>query len=401
MTWHLQIPVILAALRRHRSNVTLICLQIAFTMAVLANLVFVISGDLQRYRIPTGVPEQDVGVIQSIGAVGIENTGTALGSLYALRAIPGIVDAAIGTPPLWRPQANNIYTDVNRLHSIVKAYKFQGSQGYSDTLGLQVVAGRNLVDGDAPDINTVDSSTVFPALITQTLAARLFQDQSALGRQIVDGSSVMRVVGVVAHLRAQITGATDDDYAVLTEFGVGTQNIGGSFVIRSAPGRLDDVLKRAAAALSQVNPGHVTQLVKTMPELRQDYFQGDKVKNQMIILILIILLTVATFGLGGINAYWVQQRRRQIGVRRALGATRGDIFFYFQAENMLIVFMGLSAGIVLTYLANHVLMNEFEIDRIPFQYVVLSIVGVCILGQVAVFLPALQATRVAPASATQ
>jgi len=401
MTRQLQIPVIFAALPRHKAHVSIICLQIAFTMAVLANLIFVIAGDLQRYRTPTGVAEADVGMIQSIGAIGVQNSGTALGSLYALRGVIGVTNASIGQPPLWRPKAENIYADTDRLRPITKAYKFRGSQGYSDTLGLQMIAGRNLTDGDAPDIGQIGSSTVFPALITKALADRLFHGSNPLGQQILDGTSVMRVTGVVSHLRAEITGAAEDDYAILTEFGVSSQNIGGSFVIRAAPGKLDDVLKNASVALAKANPGHVTQLSKSMSELRQDFFQGDQAKNRMIILILVILLAVAAFGLAGISAYWVQQRRRQIGVMRALGAARGDVMFYFQAENLLVVSMGLVAGVAMTYLANNMLMSEFEIQRIPLRYVVFSIVAVWILGQAAVLVPAIQGAKVAPSTATQ
>lgn len=399
MTKQLQIPVILAALRRHKAHVSIICLQVAFTMAVLANLVFVIAGDMQRFRTPTGIDEANVGVIQSIGAAGMQNPGTALGNLYALRGVPGVTHAAIGLPPLWRPKAENIYADVERLRPVTRIYKFQGSQGYSDTLGVQVIAGRNLTDGDAPDITSIGPSTVFPALITQALAERLFHKSSPLDQQIVDGSSIMRVVGVVSHLRAQVTGAIDDDYGVLTEFGVGEQDIGGAIVIRTAEGqRLDDVMKKAVEVSARTNPGHVIQLVKSMGQLRDDYFQGDRAKNRMIAMILAILLIVAAFGLGGINAYWVQQRRRQIGVMRALGATRSDILFYFQMENLLVVALGLVIGIAMTYAGNHLLMIGFEIPRIPPQYILFSVIGVWLLSQAAVLIPALQAARIGPAT---
>jgi putative ABC transport system permease protein len=398
MTWKLQFSVILAALRRHKSNVSIICLQIAFTMAVMANLVFVIGSDMQRYHSPTGVDEADVGVIQSIGAIGIENTGTALGSLYALRGVAGVANAAIGLPPLWRPNIENLYSDVDRIYPIAKVYHFRGSQGYSDTLGVRVIAGRNLTDEDAPDFDSIGSSTVFPALITQALAERLFQGRNPLGQQIIDGSAVMRVIGVIASLRAQVTGADNDDYAILTQFKVGSQNIGGAFVIRAVSGKLNDVLKKAASELAKANPGHVTHLVKTVADLREDYFRSDRAKNQMITLILVILLTVSTFGIAGISAYWVQQRRRQIGVRRALGATRSDILFYFQAENLLIVTIGLVVGIAMTYLGNHLLISEFEVRPIPLPYVLFSAIAVLALGQVAVLVPALQAAKVEPSS---
>jgi hypothetical protein len=63
-----------------------------------------------------------------------------------------------------------------------------------------------------------------------------------------------------------------------------------------------------------------------------------------------------------LSSFWVSQRRRQIGIRRSLGATAGDILRYFHAENFLIV----SGGVVLAFSANLDLMQLYELPRIQF-----------------------------------
>src|SRR3546814_16609456 len=80
---------------------------------------------------------------------------------------------------------------------------------------------------------------------------------------------------------------------------------------------------------------------------------------------IVALLLVTALGIVGLTSFWVSQRRRQIGVRRALGATRGDILRYFQTENFLIVSVGIVMGLLLAYGLNQGLMQHSEIALLP------------------------------------
>jgi len=117
--------------------------------------------------------------------------------------------------------------------------------------------------------------------------------------------------------------------------------------------------------------------------------------------ICLILLAVTGAGIVGLTSFWVGQRHKQIGVRRALGARKLDILRYFQAENLLIAGGGALAGIVLAIGLNLWLMHRFEMDRIPVVYVLLGVAVVLALGQLAVFAPARRAANVPPVVATR
>ncbi|WP_340649218.1 ABC transporter permease, partial [Pseudoxanthomonas winnipegensis] len=99
--------------------------------------------------------------------------------------------------------------------------------------------------------------------------------------------------------------------------------------------------------------------------------------------------------------FWVGQRTRQIGIRRAVGATRRDILRHFQAENFLIVGAGVVLGMLLAYGLNQLLMRQYELDRLPLFYLPIGAALLWALGQLAVLGPALRATRVPPAIATR
>ncbi|MET7142083.1 FtsX-like permease family protein [Xanthomonas sp. PPL139] len=402
---------ILSALGSHRAAVVLMALQIALTLAVLCNLVFIIARTYQRVHTPTGVMEQDIGLIQSIGVIGEPGNVSSVGrNLDLLQAVPGVEAAAFGPPPLAGPNRAQLFLQPQATQPVARATLFNGSQGLNRTLGIRIVAGRDLRDAELPGASALFGAPAgverrLPALITPSLAAKLFPGVSPLGRtlyaSLFNQQVGLDVVGVMAPVRGSITGHDDDADALLTEVAARSEGWGGIYLIRSKPGQLAQVLPRAAAAMQRANPTYVQQEVSTLQEMRADYFKSDSAVARMLLAIILILLTVTALGIGGLASFWVQQRTRQIGIRRALGATRGDILRYFQLENLLIVGGGALLGAVLAYVMNQWLMQRFELERLSSPTVLTGIVAVWLLGQCAVLGPALRAAAVPPATATR
>ena len=113
------------------------------------------------------------------------------------------------------------------------------------------------------------------------------------------------------------------------------------------------------------------------------------------------LLIVTGFGIVGLASFRVQQRTKQIGIRRALGATRGQILHYFQIENFLLSSIGIVLGMLLAYAINQLLMGKYELPRLPLIYLPIGAITLWLLGQFAVFWPARRAAAVPPAVATR
>ena len=117
--------------------------------------------------------------------------------------------------------------------------------------------------------------------------------------------------------------------------------------------------------------------------------------------VIFCLLTITALGIVGMASFWVAQRTRQIGTRRALGATKFDILRYFQTENFIITTLGLIGGGILAYAFSLYLMSAYQAPRLPWYYVPVGFVCLWLLGQLAVLGPALRASRVPPAVATR
>ena len=385
---------IFSALRRHKAAVTLLVLEIALTMAVLGNLLFIVNASMRLEHERTGVMEPDIGVIQSIGVIGTPNPGTAAGNIDLLDRVPGVVAASFGDVPLG-VRTYPVYADPDLHKRLAAPYLFEGAQGYAKTLGVQVIAGRLPREDELPSSN----AKIEPGLITRALAQHLYPQQSPLGRMLYlgqHGGGGVRIVGVLRQLRGSITGRNSDSDSILLEAKVGNQNLGGLYLIRSQPGQLKRVLPLAVKALQKANPGHVTSMVKTMVQIRQMEFRGASAINRILMAITAILLIVTALGVSGLASFWVQQRTRHIGTRRALGATRGAILRHFQAENLIIVSMGVALGAALTIGLNVLLMQRFAQPRLPLQYVAFGALAMWLLGQLAVLGPALRAARVPP-----
>src|SRR6185437_11772767 len=136
----------------------------------------------------------------------------------------------------------------------------------------------------------------------------------------------VRVVGVLADLvRANAYNDATAHYSVVLPLFMGAGK-DQSYVIRTRPQDREAVLKAAVAALKKADPERVVTRQRTYDEVREKFFANDRAMAGVIV----ALLTVTALGIVGLASFWVGQRRRTIGVRRALGATRGDILRYFQ-----------------------------------------------------------------------
>jgi putative ABC transport system permease protein len=140
--------------------------------------------------------------------------------------------------------------------------------------------------------------------------------------------------------------------------------------------------------------------MKTFTETRRDAYRANRALTAILLAVNLLLVAVTALGIAGLASYWVAQRQRMIGVRRALGARRFDILAYFHAENLLIVGVGAVLGVA-TALGINTLLLKAGVPRIESVHLWAGVLAVLLTGQLAVLMPALRAARVPPALATR
>jgi putative ABC transport system permease protein len=160
-------------------------------------------------------------------------------------------------------------------------------------------------------------------------------------------------------------------------------------------------MKAVEKKLIETDRLRVLEQIQPQTEARREAYRDDRGLAVILAIVCTALLAVTAFGIVGLTSYWVAQRRRQIGIRRALGATRNAIVRYFQTENFLIAAAGAAAGVGLSVALNLWMMSFLAMERLDSLYAVVGAVVVLLLGQAAVLWPALKAASVPPALATR
>ncbi|MCX7513664.1 ABC transporter permease [Frateuria hangzhouensis] len=407
----MQLRPIFSSLRHHKLTATLLVLQVAFTLAIVANASFMVVQRLQRMGTPSGVTEDELSMIRVEG-IGKDDNHQArhLADLDALGRLPGVRSAVAIGPSL--PFSGNINSygacpSQEALERAIAASSldhsgclsidtYAGSPGFVRTLGLQLIAGRDFTAGEYV---TGDVSAV---MLTQAAARRLFPGQEALGRMVYAGKQGSRVVGIVRDVMRPLLRGDGSDHEVM----LWPQLPDGdsvTYLLRSAPQHRGRVLAAAAAALQRLDSRRLIPASgqRTFAQLRAHYFQRDRTMVGLLVAAGLGLLFVTVLGISGLANFWVQQRTRTIGIRRAIGATRVDILRYFQAENFLIVGGGVLLGMLLALALNLLLMSRYELPRLPLAYLPVGALALWLLGQLSVLAPALRASRVPPVVATR
>ncbi|UPG88955.1 FtsX-like permease family protein [Luteibacter aegosomaticola] len=401
----LDIAPILAALRRHRITSTLLVLQIALTCAIVCNAVFLVTDRIRWMDTPSGIDEDRIAAIRmSTPGQGVDIHARAEADLAALRAVHGVEDVStINSLPFGgRSWTSGVRLDLSEKVPVASMAMYYGERA-PQLLGAQLQEGRWIRPdeyGWIDDIATKKVASSHVVMLTQPAATRLFPGKDAVGQMIYVGDDGYRVVGIVRRLaNADLNRATIGE-AIITPFRM-LPTYGAGYVIRTAPGQAGTVLAAAAAALKKVDARRVVTEKTTYAEVRSDFFASDRALAAMLVGACVVLLAITALGIVGLASFWVAQRRRQIGVRRALGATRGDVLRYFQTENFLLASMGIALGMVLAYGMNVVLMVHYELPRLPWGYLPAGALSLWLLGQLAVLAPALRAAAVSPVEATR
>jgi putative ABC transport system permease protein len=390
-----------AALRRHRMATVLIGLQIALACAVLCNSLFLLSNRLHLMSMVSGVDERNLIAISLQGSSDDLGRDTLLRVKQALRGIASVESVSMTNAVPFTQQAGE-----NGFRSVIDdpRYNQQGHFYVADndfihTTGLHLVAGRWLGEDE-----TSKSASFLPSsssiLMSRSYAQRVWPGQPSLGQVLFADGAQRRVVGLIDDLaRPNPEPLALDNTFLLT----GPDVLGDVFVLRTDPASRDRVLRQALDAVARVAPEVVIDqdYSGTLSELRDRYFASNRAMAGMLCGIIAAMLLVTALGIVGLASFWVQQRRRQIGIRRAIGARRSDILGYFQTENFLIVSGGIAAGMVLAFALNIVLMKLYEVPRLPLAYLPWGAVVLWILGQLAVLGPAIRAARVPPVVATR
>ena len=410
----MEIGPIFSSLLRSRTGPLLVALQVAISLAILANALFVVEQRIAVSKRPSGVAkEQDVGYVYARPLERRphpEAIAEQRRELAALEAIPGVVSAAwTNQMPMSRSgNSSSIRLSPTQARESATPAFYSVQPGFVETMGMKLVEGRDLAEGDMieydPRTARPDDGVPQVVLVSLPLAKFLFPDATTyVGRELWQGSpermQPMRIVGVVENLMSPGAGSQTGAYSVILPIRMSVAF--SRWVIRAEPGKLDKALSDAEETLRKMSSTPLRTFKRSVAEDRTSRYRNERAMAWMLVSISALLLLVTSSGIVGMTMLRVAQRRKQIGVRRALGARWRDILRYFMVENFIITTGGIAAGLLLALGLNRLLIAYTGVPRLPIEYMAYGAAALWVLGIVAVYGPASKAASISPAIATR
>jgi putative ABC transport system permease protein len=273
------------------------------------------------------------------------------------------------------------------------------SPSYFRTLGMRVRKGRTLGEHDA-------KGAPFVTVINETMVRLYFKGEEAVGKrilvqEIVPGKTQLgseipwEVVGVVADEKVDNLGGRGDNpgmYVSNEQSPVFYQ----ALVVRAAmdPAGLKESLGRA---IHEINRDQSVTEVKTLEQIKAESTATNRLQSMLLTVFAAIAVLLAAIGIYGVISYSVEQRTHEIGIRAALGASKGDLVRLVLRSGMAMAGIGLVLGFGgafgLTRLLKNLLFGVGERDPVTLGAVAALLAGVALA---ACYIPARRATKVDP-----
>jgi putative ABC transport system permease protein len=395
----------LRALMRNKIGALLIALQIALTLTIMVNAIFMMLARSAQMARPSGVDEQNTFYLTNTVFAPNYNLQAALAQdLQRIRQTPGVVAATqINAIPLsgggWSMSLQNKPGD--DIDGTGVAVYMVDEQGIA-AMGLELIAGENFAPSDV--IWREQGATEWPAkiILSQAMAAQMFDGdwKKALGQTLyINNHEPMQITGIIKSLQAPWNGWDNVENAMLVPQQLDSRN--SRFFIRTEPGRRDALMPQLEKALAESDKGRIVRNMQTMEQTRADSYREDLATYNILLTVIIVLTLITGFGIVGLAMFSINRRTRQIGTRRALGASQWQIMRYFMLENLLISGLGVLLGIGGAVGLNIWLVSTFAMKPLTPGLLLIGCAALLAVGQLAVSYPALIAARISPATATR
>jgi putative ABC transport system permease protein len=373
----MEIGPIWRAMMRNKTGAILIALQIAVTMAIMVNAISIMQEKDRMMSRPSGLDEHNLFSIASVGfAKDFNERVTIEEDLAALRAMPGVVNAiqSNAVPLSGSGWSMGLQTEPGaEIDGTGVGLYFVDEHGL-DTYGVNLLAGENFSASDV--VWRERAATEWPdkTIITRAMAEAMFPDDwaSALGKTVyIADTQPITITGIVEKMQG------------------------------SWPGWDDSVMPQVEELLADRNKDRIVRSMRSMDEIRERSYRSESSMITILTFTIVLLIAITSLGIVGLASFSVNRRTRQIGTRRALGASKLVILRYFMTENFIISLGGVLLGAALTVGLNILMIETFSLTRITWYLVPVAMLLLLAVGQIAVFGPARRASSVPPAVATR
>jgi predicted permease len=388
----------------------LVVAQIGFAFALLVGAGLLLESFRQLLKVDPGYRTDNI-VTASLSAPNNKyNTDSQREllmrrSLEDVRGITGIVSVGASTSvPLGGDYNNSVILAegyvMKQGESVISPIRLSVTPGYLETMGIALVGGRFFRDSD-------DAHSPLVVIVDEKLARRFWHDRDPVGQKmyepdesglaISDRTVRYTVVGVVRSVRLEdLSGRGNMEGAYYFPYSQRTSN-NYAIAVRTA-GNSAAVVPAIRAHIAAIDPEMPLFDVRTMTQREELSLSSRRTSMLLGLAFGILALFLAALGIYGVLAYLVAQRRKEIGIRVALGSTHSRIVKLVLREGLTLVGTGLILGIASSISLRSIVQNEIY-GVAPLDPLVLGSVAMLftVVALVACIMPARRAMQVDPA----
>ncbi|SFC92513.1 ABC transporter permease [Pseudoalteromonas denitrificans] len=396
------IPLILKVLKKQMTGPFLLILQIVITFTVIVNATYIISDKTKLLDIPTGA-DQENSFYVSIYAQDkdMQNENQIKSDMAQIRSLNTVTSAApINTIPLiGMGKYQDLYTDEKEETGDYTA-KYYTDNAVVDTLDMEILIGEDFTEQDVLYVKSDSIKWPDSIIITKAFAEFLYKDdwRQAVSKLLYVGDTRVRVKGIVDKMQSPWYFWRNVEFSIFVPSVLITEEM--KYLVRAKKGQKDIAISQVEALLLKT-PGRMINKIETLGEVRDNALSTEQGTVSILKSLIITLSLITAFGIIGQASYSINARKKQIGTRRALGASKLQIIQYFLTENILVSTIGILLGMISCIALNLVLVDNFSLPRLPFYYLGFGVLSIYIISLLSVLYPAYKAANISPAIATR
>jgi predicted permease len=323
-----------------------------------------------------------------------------------LGAIPGIRSVGLASVRILEQNESDSWLTIEgyqtKATETPDAYMNWIGSGYFKTLGVPMVSGRDFTDrdrqsqqhGDKPD-----SKVALVVIVNEKFARRFFGSvNNAVGRHVGYGidpgtKTDMEIVGVVKDIK--YTSLRDEVPIQMFEPYLANNFPSGMTVYVSTTMAPEPFFALARAKVRELDANVSVSGMRSMDEQISNSLLVERLIASLSAVFGFLATLLAIIGLYGVMAYTVARRTREIGIRMALGAFQGDVIWMVMREVLVLVSVGLAAGLAGAFVLTKLIQTQlYGITGHDPVTVVLAALGLAIVASAAGYIPALRASRI-------
>lgn len=257
----MEIRPIFSALMRSKVSMILIGVQVAMTLAIVCNALFIIGQRLDHMNRPSGMNETDTFHLGSSGfGEGFNARATIREDLALIRQLPGVAAVTVtnSVPMSEGGWSTGLSLQPKQKTSTADTAIYIVDDHALDTFDVNLIAGRNFKPEEIADVNFGDRLQPASIIVTKALADKLFPDGDALGKSIYMGEDppTSTIVGIVDRLQQPWMSSSSVDNSTLVPAFMPYGN-SSRYLVRAEPGRRDEVMKLVEQKLADLNTSRI------------------------------------------------------------------------------------------------------------------------------------------------